>query len=74
MSSTTRKSYTPVKLVENKVAEMLHEASIVGIMPKWEALRIIWDEDIVYKVNQIPAELFLKRPVRKELNGSNQYT
>ena len=47
---------------------MLHEASIVGSMPKWEALELIRDEDIVYKVNQIPAELFLKRPVRKELN------
>lgn len=40
MSSTTRKSYIPAKLVENKVAEMLHEASIVGPkwVPKWEAL------------------------------------
>lgn len=55
---------------------MLHEASILGPKwaPKWEALEIIRDEDIVYKVNQIPAELFLKRPVRKELNRSNEYT
>ena len=41
MSSTTRKSYIPATLVENKVTEMSDEASILGPKwaPKWEALK-----------------------------------
>ena len=43
-----------IRWIENKVVEILHEASIVRLRAEMGGSQI-WDEDIVYIVNQIPA-------------------